>query len=65
MAAMVHIELMEQVLAERGARFEVVDRIRERTTGYSEEGIACDVDEAVTEVREAKRKRDACAQGDA
>ena len=53
------------MLAERGARFEVVDRIRERTTGYSEEGIARDVDEAVTEVREAKRKRDACAQGDA
>jgi len=62
MAAMVPIELVEQVLAEREARFEVVDRIRERTAGYSEEEIARDVDEAVAEVREANRKRDTCAQ---
>jgi prevent-host-death family protein len=62
MAAMVPIELIEQVLAELGARFEVVDRIRERTTGYSEEGITRDVDEAVAEVREAAHERDTCTQ---
>ena len=62
MAAMVPVELVEQVLAEREARFKVIDRIRERTAGYTEDEIARDVDEAVREVREARRRRDDCAE---
>ena len=62
MAAMVPLELVEQVLAEREARFEVIDRIREGTVGYSPEDIAADVAAAVREVREARATQDSNAE---
>ncbi len=58
---MVPDELTKQVLAEREARFGVIDRVRERTVGYSEDEIARDVAEAVREVREARRRHHDCA----
>lgn len=60
MAALVPLALVEQVLAEREVHFEVIDRIREGTVGYSAEEIAADVAEAVREVR---RERDEHGEG--
>jgi len=52
MAAMVPVEPVEQLPAERDTRFEVLDRVREAAPEYSVEKIAQDVADAITSVRE-------------
>jgi prevent-host-death family protein len=51
MIAMIPIEVFEQLLAEREARFAVIDAIRERLPNVPEEEIFQDVAEAVAAVR--------------
>ena len=56
MAGMVPVELAEQLLAERDARFGVLDRVREVAPAYSAEEIAQDVVDAITAVREDRNQ---------
>lgn len=58
MAAMVPLELLDQLLSEREARFEVLDRVRERGASYTADEIARDVAAAVAEVRKTGRESD-------
>ena len=57
MMALIPIELYDQLVAEREARFQVIDRIRARLPEISEEEIEQDVNRAITEVR-GKRAAD-------
>jgi len=52
MAAMVPIELAEQLLAERDARFEVLDRVREAAPATSAEEITQNVADAIASARD-------------
>lgn len=54
MMALIPIELYEQLVAEREARFQVLDRIRLRLPDLPEEEIERDVNQAMAELR-AKR----------
>lgn len=54
MMALIPIELYDQLVAERDARFQVLDRIRMRLPEIPEEEIERDVNRAIAEVR-AKR----------
>lgn len=51
MAAMVPVEVYERLIAERAARFEVLDRIRERLPDVPSQEVIDDVDRAVAEAR--------------
>lgn len=51
MAAMIPMETYERLVAERRARFEVLDNIRSRLPGIPPEKIEKDVAEAVSKVR--------------
>ena len=51
MMALIPIELYEQLVAEREARFQVLDRIRMRLPDIPEEEIERDVNQAIAEVR--------------
>jgi prevent-host-death family protein len=51
MMALIPIELYEQLIAEREARFEVLDRIRSRLPEVPQEEIEQDVNLAIAEVR--------------
>ncbi len=53
MAAVIPVELYEQLIAEREARFQVLDRIRERLPEAPAEEVEQDVTEAVDAVRSA------------
>lgn len=57
MVAVIPVELYEQLVAEREARFQVVSDIRGRLPEISEEEAAEDVAQAVAEVR-AERAAD-------
>jgi prevent-host-death family protein len=57
MAAMIPVETYERLVAERRARFEVLDRIHARLSDTPPEEIEKDVADAVSEVRTA------CAAG--
>ena len=50
-AAVIPVPVYERLVAERQARFEVIDRIRSRLPETSIETIEKDVGEAVTKVR--------------
>ena len=51
MAAMIPIDLFDQMVAEREARFRVVDRIRGRVSELPPEEVEADVAEAIAAVR--------------
>ena len=53
MVAMIPVEAYQQLVAERDARFEVLERIRSRLPDVSAEEVECDVAEAVAAVRVA------------
>lgn len=52
-AAVIPVKMYERLVAERRARFEVMERIRSRLPEASLEEIYNDVSKAVAEVREA------------
>lgn len=51
MVAVIPVRMYEQLVAERRARFEVMERIRSRTPEVSSEEIDKDVTEAIAGVR--------------
>jgi len=51
MVAVIPVEMYQQVIAEREARFQVLDRVRSRVPDVSAEEVAQDVAEAVDAVR--------------
>jgi len=51
MAAMIPIDLYEQMVTEREARFRVVDQVRSRVSELPPEEVEADVAEAVAAVR--------------
>jgi prevent-host-death family protein len=57
MMALIPIELYDQLVAEREARFHVIDRIRARLPEISDKEIEQDVSRAIAEVR-GKRAAD-------
>ena len=57
MVAMIPIEMYEQLIAEREARFQVLKRIRERLPDVSEEEVSQDVADAILAVRNAHAAR--------
>ncbi|MFH1489730.1 MAG: type II toxin-antitoxin system Phd/YefM family antitoxin [Pseudomonadota bacterium] len=54
MAAVIPVDLYERLVAERRARFEVLDGIRTRLPDFSPEEIEKDVAQAVAKVRAAR-----------
>ena len=50
-AAVIPVPVYERLVAERQARFEVIERVRSRVSETSLEAIEIDVREAVTKVR--------------
>ena len=53
MVAVIPVEMYEQVVAEREARFQVLDRIRSRVPDVSAQEVVQDVVEAIDAVRAA------------
>lgn len=53
LAALIPMEMYEQIIAEREARFQVVERIQTRLPEVSEDEIRQDVEQAIAEVRDA------------
>jgi prevent-host-death family protein len=53
MVAVIPVEMYERLMAEREARFEVLDRVRERVPEVSPEEVEEDVAEAIAAVRAA------------
>jgi prevent-host-death family protein len=53
MVAVIPVEMYERLMAEREARFEVLDRVRERVPEVSPEEVEKDVAEAIAAVRAA------------
>jgi len=53
MVAVIPVEMYERLMAEREARFEVLDRIRQRLPEVSAEELDQDVAEAISAVRAA------------
>jgi len=53
MVAVIPVEMYEQVVAEREARFQVLDRIRSRVPDVPVQEVARDVAEAIDAVRAA------------
>jgi prevent-host-death family protein len=51
LVAVIPVELYEQLVAEREARFQVVNDIRSRLPEFSTEEVSKDVDQALMEVR--------------
>jgi prevent-host-death family protein len=51
MVAMISVELYERLIAEREARFAVLERIRQQVPDVSEEEVARDVAEAIAAAR--------------
>ena len=54
MVAVIPVEMYQRVIAEREARFQVLDRVRSRLPDVSAEEVAQDVAEAVDAVRSAR-----------
>ncbi len=57
MVAVIPIDLYEQMIAERKARFQVLERIRQRSPDVAEEEVMQDVTAAVAAVRNAHAAR--------
>ena len=53
MVAIIPVEMYQQLVAEREARFQVLDRIRDRLPNVSPEEVEHDVAEAVADMRAA------------
>ena len=53
-AAMIPMETYERLIAERRARFEILERVRSRLPDISSEEIDRDVAEAVSKVRKGR-----------
>ncbi len=51
MAVFIPVDMYEQLIAEREARFQVLDRIRDKLPDISEEEITQDVESAIEAVR--------------
>ncbi|HEY1409792.1 MAG TPA: type II toxin-antitoxin system Phd/YefM family antitoxin [Promineifilum sp.] len=51
MAAVIPIELYERLVAERNARFAVIDRLRDKTAGTPIDEVLNDVAEAIDAIR--------------
>lgn len=51
MVAVIPVELYEQIIAEREARFAVIDRIREGLPDLAEDEVMADVEAAIAAVR--------------
>lgn len=51
MAALIPVDLYERLVADREARFQVLDRIRERLPEIASEEIQADVERAISELR--------------
>ncbi len=54
MVAVIPIELYERLVAEREARFAILDRIREKLPDTPEEEVLADVAEAIEAVRDTR-----------
>jgi prevent-host-death family protein len=54
MLAMIPIDVYEQMIAEREALFQVVDRLKERVPDLPEEEVIEDVSEAIAAVRASR-----------
>ena len=53
MVAVIPVDLYEQMIAEREARFQILSGIRQRLTDVSEEEVVQDVTTAIAAVRDA------------
>lgn len=51
MAAVIPIEMYERLIAEREARFAVIDRLRAKTAGTPVDDVLSDVAEAIAAIR--------------
>jgi prevent-host-death family protein len=56
MVAMIPIELYEQLIAEREARFQIIDRIQQRLPDVPEEEASQDITEAIAAVRNQQNR---------
>ena len=54
MVAVIPIELYEQLVAEREARFAILDRIREKLPDIPEDEVLADVAESIEAVRDTR-----------
>ena len=54
MVAVIPIELYEKMVAEREARFEIIDRLHEKVPVVPEEEVLDDVAEAIAAIRAAR-----------
>ncbi len=57
MAALIPIEMYEQIIAEREARFQIVEKIRAVQTNFTPEEIERDVAQAIKKVRKQNAAR--------
>ena len=57
MVAVIPVELYEQLVAEREARFQLVEDIRRRLPEFSEDEVTEDVARAIAEVRARRAAR--------
>ena len=55
MVAMIPVDMFEKMIAEREARFQVLDRIKSRLPDVPEEEVVQDVAEALSAAREMKK----------
>ncbi|HID53492.1 MAG TPA: type II toxin-antitoxin system Phd/YefM family antitoxin [Anaerolineae bacterium] len=55
MVAMIPVDMFEKMIAEREARFQVLDRIKSRLPDVPEEKVLQDVAEALSAVRKMKK----------
>lgn len=53
MAAVIPIELYQRLIAEREARFAIIDRLRQKTAGTPVDEVLDDVAEAIAAIRAA------------
>lgn len=59
MVALISVEVYEQLVAEREARFQVLDRIRSKLPEISEEEVGNDVNQAINAIRKPAPKEQA------
>ncbi len=59
MVALIPIEVYEQLVAEREARFQVLDRIRSKLPEISEKEVEKDVSQVIDAVRKSAPKKQA------
>jgi prevent-host-death family protein len=57
MVALIPVEVYEQLIAEREARFQVLDRIRSKLPEISEKEVEKDVSQAIDAIRKSAPKK--------